>query len=55
MVTSAQNEKCYEFRGLSSDTKPVDDIIENGSVFFEMDTKKVYMFNKDTKEWIELA
>lgn len=45
MITSATNEKLYEFRGLSTDTKPVDATkISNGSIFFEMDTAKVFVF-----------
>ncbi|UWF83756.1 MAG: hypothetical protein [Bacteriophage sp.] len=41
-----------EFCGLSTDNKPVDEGIPNGSSFFEMDTFKVYFFNKATKTWI---
>ena len=41
-----------EFYGLSTDSKPVDEGIPNGSSFFEMDTFKVYFFNKTTKTWI---
>jgi len=45
MITSATNEKLYEFRGLSNDTKPVDATkINNGSFFFEMDTAKISVF-----------
>jgi len=52
MISTISNDACIEFRGLSSDTKPigkpcsnanVDSKISNGSVFFEMDTKKVWM------------
>ena len=48
------NEKTFEFRGLSSDEKPIENV-GNGSIFFEMDTCKAYMFNSDEKMWIELA
>jgi len=37
----------------SGDTKPVDGI-RNGSDAFEMDTGNVYMFDVDTKTWIEV-
>ncbi len=41
-----------EFCGLSSDIKPVNEEIPNGSSFFEMDTFNVYFFNKATKTWV---
>jgi hypothetical protein len=52
MITSVTNENCFEFRGLSTDTKPlghnltngnVNYIVSNGSVFIEMDTGDVFM------------
>ena len=39
---------CY---GLSTDAKPLD--VCNASVFYEMDTKKVYMFDETNKQWLE--
>lgn len=39
--------------GLSTDTKPIKSSIENGSTFYEMDTKKVYMFDKENQIWLE--
>lgn len=47
--------KSAEFVGLSTDTKPLDtDMadIPNGSSFFEIDTKNVYFFNKETNSWL---
>lgn len=41
-----------EYRGLSTDTKPQNDT--NGSVFFEMDTGKVYMYDEANHQWREL-
>lgn len=52
MVT-AENERRYDYRGLSTDTKPINGV-GNGSVFFEMDTEKVFMFDFENKQWIEL-
>lgn len=52
MITDARY--IYEYRGLSTDTKPTDSKIANGSVFFEIDTAKVYMFNGETRQWLEL-
>ena len=37
--------------GLSTDTKPTD--VNNASVFYEMDTKKVFMFDAEDKVWFE--
>lgn len=45
-----------EFYGLSTDTKPKEDIsvnIPNGSIFYEMDTKKLFMYDKENMRWIE--
>lgn len=56
MITS-YNEREYEFKGLSTDIKPVsqgDIIISNGSIFIEMDTSKVYMYNGADNIWVEL-
>lgn len=41
-----------ELYGLSTDSKPTDE--QNGTLFFEMDTKKVYIFNGASSTWIEL-
>lgn len=47
----------YSFYGLSSDTKPtgsVDgEVILNGSTFYEMDTKKVSMFDQENQIWYQ--
>lgn len=52
MIT-ATNEKTYEFRGLSTDEKPVEKV-GNGSVFIEIDTGKVFMFDEQNKVWKEI-
>lgn len=41
-----------ELYGLSTDSKPTDE--QNGTLFLEMDTKKVYIFNGASSTWIEL-
>ena len=41
-----------EFYGKSTDAKPVDDV-NNADIFYEMDTKKVFLFDEDNKKWIE--
>lgn len=47
-----------ELRGLSTDTKPTDEIkavyIDNGSVYIEIDTGKVYLFNLENTSWNEV-
>lgn len=57
MINHPNGEVFYllELRGLSTDEKPVEienGTIENGSVFIEIDTQKVYIYNIVTKEWI---
>lgn len=51
------NRNVLELVGKSGDLKPTDTIdgmiITNGSTFYELNTKKVYMFDYDTKTWIE--
>jgi hypothetical protein len=56
MINHPNGEVFYllELRGLSSDEKPVEienGTIENGSVFIEIDTGDVYIFDSENKEW----
>ena len=39
--------------GLSSDTKPTDVSIANGSAFIEMDTSKVFFYDAAGSQWLE--
>ena len=44
-----------ELRGLSTDTKPTslaDGAIENGSVFIEIDTQNIYIYDGENNEWV---
>ena len=52
MIT-ATNEKTYELRGLSTDEKPVESV-GNGSIFIEIDTGKVFLYDADNKVWREI-
>ena len=52
MITTI-NEKTYEFRGLSTAEKPIESV-GNGSVFIEIDTGKVFMFDEQNKVWKEI-
>ena len=53
MVTGRYNEDfVLKYCGLSTDTKPTDEVV-NGSTFFEIDTSKKYMFDEQNQNWIE--
>jgi hypothetical protein len=41
------------YYGLSTDTKPTDDNVPNASLFYEMDTVKVFFYDKKNKTWRE--
>ena len=44
----------YEFSGLSTDDKPTQNIA-TGSVFVEVNTGKVFLFDEESGEWIEVG
>lgn len=52
MIT-AVGTTTYEYRGLSKDKKPKE-YVGNGSIFFEMDTCKVFIYDADAKKWREI-
>lgn len=43
--------KTVELYGLSTDEKPL--TVPNASMFYEMDTKKIFMFDEQNKVWLE--
>ena len=46
-----------EFCGLSTDTKPITyngDMVSNGSTYYEMDTKDVYIYDAENSIWLEV-
>jgi len=46
-----------ELRGLSTDTKPTeiaDKIIDNGSLFIEIDTGKIFFYDLENQQWKEV-
>ena len=56
MITIASENHVYgltpsEIYGLSTDTKPTD--VNNASMFYEMDTKKLFMFDEENSIWHE--
>lgn len=57
MVTNAYDGEVtmntgWDLRGLSTDQKPTN--CPNGSTFLEMDTSKVFAFDKANTQWREL-
>lgn len=52
-MTEEGNLVDKEYRGLSTDSKPTENIT-NGSVFIEIDTGKLYMFDAEGTQWKEL-
>ena len=55
-TTGTDEKGQFEFKGLSTDTKPTgtynDTIIENGSSFFIMDTQDVKIYDESTESWV---
>lgn len=41
----------YDMYGLSTDTKP--EGVGNASTFYEMDTKKLFMYDAQNGKWLE--
>lgn len=44
-------KKYIEGACLSTDSKPVEDVLMNGSKLIEMDTSTLYMFDADNEVW----
>jgi hypothetical protein len=46
----------WSFKGKSTETKPTDTYkgveIANGSSFLEIDTKKLFFYDEDIKDWV---
>jgi hypothetical protein len=40
---------------LSTDARPTPDDLENGSPIIELDTGKVYTYDRENRQWIELG
>ena len=62
MISVITNDRCLKLVGLSTDTKPTNDRIGNGSTFLELDTGKVYMLQEGenqqgerTATWTEIS
>ena len=50
---TARGKNVRDYACLSTDTKPTSGV-SNGAILLEMDTGKIYAFNENAKEWIEL-
>lgn len=56
-VSTKGNEREIEIKGLSTDTKPTEinsKEITNGTVFIEIDTGDIYMYDAVSSQWKEL-
>lgn len=47
-----KKDNVVELRGLSTDTKPTN--VGNGSIYIEIDTGSIYMFDAQNKQWNEV-
>ena len=54
MISSFPSD-AVAFVGLSTDTKPITKYLKNGSLYLEMDTGKVFIFDEEYARWIELG
>ena len=55
--TSEGDFSSFELRGLSTDEKPTEingKNVDNGSVFIEIDTGKVFLYDLENTEWKEV-
>lgn len=53
MVTKIGPGNTNTYYGKSTDTKPTDDLVPNASKFYCFDNQKVFVFDADTKSWVE--
>jgi len=53
-VDANKTENVFQYVGLSTDDKPTNTNVGNGSSFFEIDTSDVYMFDKSNVEWVKI-
>lgn len=50
--TGTKMTKRSEYYGKSSDVKPTSGV-NNADIFYEMDTKAVFLFDEDASVWLE--
>jgi len=51
MITKDPGIKTDTYFGLSTDEKPITNNIKNASIFYEMDTGNMFMYDKQNKIW----
>ena len=52
------NERCLDLRGLSTQRKPLKkdlNALGNGSVFLELDTAQLFMYDEENDRWLNLT
>lgn len=54
IIDIENNKRIANLFGTSEDTKPTTGFA-NGATFLEVDTGKIYLFNEDASEWVELS
>ena len=45
--------KAENYFGKSTDEKPTGDAVGNGSIFMEMDTSTIYLYDAEAAQWVE--
>lgn len=54
---AVSDPRFMEIYGLSTDTKPTKELeghtIINASIYYEMDTKVVYLYDEENARWLE--
>lgn len=53
MISVVPNDKSITIFGKSTDQKPVNKYIGNGSQFIEQDTGKIYFYDEENHKWLE--
>jgi len=51
-ITDRENGRPPEGFCLSTDTKPIEGV-RNGQSLYEMDTRKLWLFDAENKRWLE--
>lgn len=52
-LNDGSGKKYFELAGNSNLVKPSSALIATGSLFHEVDTKKIYAYDEYTSEWVE--
>lgn len=52
MITVSTNSRCHLYYGFSTDRKPTDECVGNGSLFYEFDTGKLFYYDEEHHKWL---